>query len=161
MVAVLLLLLLVLQLQLTNSRMLHRVNFIRPLATVLGSMSLVGVASVRGADDSLSFQNYLNELSDGNIKQVTFVGIRPTYLIAVDKDGKKYIVRDGFPSFDDPLSPSGPAQAIAACQHTPGVVCMQDISEAMKLSRTGRTGIAQPLLSSSSYPAEFLKNVIK
>lgn len=104
------------------------------------------------------FQSFLNLLDGGKIEKVTFYGIRPTYLIAnLKEDGKSFLVKEGFPAYDDPLSPSGPSQAIAKVQHTPGVTCYQDISDAMILSKTRRitTVDLKPMLSHSSFPEDY------
>eukprot|EP01036_Dinobryon_divergens_P024948 gene24947-33443_t len=103
-----------------------------------------------------SFSTFLNDLESDKISKVEFVGINPTYCRAYYKTGDLVEVREGFPSIDDPKSPSGPAQAIAKVQHTPGVVCVQDISDALSLS-SRRKLIAEPrpMLSHSSYPKEF------
>ena len=108
-----------------------------------------------------SFAEFLTALDNGKIEKVVFVGIRPTSLIAYEKggSGKPVFVRDGFPSYDDPLSPSGPTQAIAKVQHTPGVVCFQDISDVMALRKTkGAADVGsqlRPMLSHSAYPTEY------
>ena len=112
------------------------------------------------AQDSITFTEFKKKLNEGVYDRVVFVGIRPTYLEAFEKGGAAFVVQDGFPAFDDPLSPSGPAQAIALCQHTPGVVCMQDISDVMQLSKTkkqlGEGGKKiLPMLSHSSYMNEY------
>jgi len=70
---------------------------------------------------SKPFDTFLQELEDGKIKKVIFVGINPSYLQAYDSSGNTYEVKQGFPSYNDPKSPSGPAQVIAKVQHTPGI----------------------------------------
>ena len=50
-----------------------------------------------------------------------------------------------------PLSPSGPAQAIALVQHTPGVLVEQDLSDIFKKSRTALYSGPKPMLQ-SAYP---------
>jgi len=111
------------------------------------------------SNNEKTFATYLEDLRSNRLSKVTFVGIRPQSLIAVEKEsGRPYLVREGFPSFDDPLSPSGPTQAIAACQHQPGVLCVQDISDALSLSRTaGKASSAdpKPMLSHAAYPREY------
>jgi hypothetical protein len=103
-----------------------------------------------------SFSTFLNDLESDKISKVEFVGVNPTYCRAYYKTGDLVEVREGFPSIDDPKSPSGPAQAIAKVQHTPGVVCVQDISDALSLSsRRKLISEPRPMLSHSLYPKEF------
>lgn len=112
------------------------------------------------AQDSLTFAEFKQQLSAGSFSKVIFKGIRPTYLEAFSKNGEAFVVSEGFPAYDDPLSPSGPAQAIALCQHAPGVTCSQDISDVMSLIK-GKGGSRDPkmmpMLSHSAYPVEFDK----
>lgn len=125
-----------------------------PYSLVLNSFALDSNSNEK------TFATYLEDLRGNKLSKVTFVGIRPQSLIAVEKEtGKPYLCRDGFPSFDDPRSPSGPTQAIAACQHQPGVLCVQDISDALSLSRTApKSSTAEapkPMLSHAAYPTEY------
>lgn len=48
-------------------------------------------------------------------------------------------MRQGFPSFDDPLSPSGPAQVLAKVKSVPGVLWEFDTAdlEAARASSRG------------------------
>ena len=101
---------------------------------------------------SMSFEEFVPYLRGGNVQRVVFRGISPTYLTAYNKDGTSLLVEEGFPSFDDPLSPSGPTQAIALVQHTPGVVVEQDLSDLFKKSKTAKKyGGPKPMLQ-SVYP---------
>jgi hypothetical protein len=103
-----------------------------------------------------TFDQFVSDLRNGLIIKVKFVGINPEYCTTQYKDGEEYIIKDGFPSFDDPNSPSGPAQAIALVQHTPGVECEQDISDLINLlKRDGNSYRPRKMLSHSSYPSEF------
>lgn len=129
-----------------------------PISYAINEPSYIQVAvSSSDSPKYVSFSTFLNDLESDKISKVVFVGINPTYCRAYYKSGNLVVeVRDGFPSIDDPKSPSGPAQAIAKVQHTPGVVCVQDISDALSLS-SRRKSISEPLpmLSHSSYPKEF------
>jgi len=111
----------------------HMIAFslLNPLQPVLAEDS---------AEVSKSFPEFVTALDNGEIKRVVFKGIRPEFCLAYFKDGTVATVKEGFPSFDDPKSPSGPAQAIAKVQHTPGVVCEQDIADVLALSKT-RKGV--------------------
>lgn len=124
------------------------------LALLLSQSPLPSLAVVQ---DSITFTEYTQQLEAGTLNKVIFKGIRPTYLEAFSKDGHDYVVESGFPAFDDPLSPSGPAQAIALCTHTPGVTCLQDISDALSLIKGKGGGEPKlvPMLKHSSYPSEF------
>jgi hypothetical protein len=99
----------------------------------------------------MSFDDFVPFLRAGNVQRVVFRGISPTYLTAYGKDGSRLLVEDGFPSFDDPLSASGPAQAIALVQHTPGVLVEQDLSDLFKKSKTALYSGPKPMLQ-SAYP---------
>ena len=120
----------------------------------LGSLANVGPASA--ADPlNLNFENFLVAMKQGEVQKVLFEGVSPSSCLATFKSsGDVYLVKDGFPAFDDPKSASGPTQVIALCQHTPGVECKQDLSALMLKLQTSKTysGI-KPMLSHSSYPA--------
>ena len=124
-------------------------------ALALSSEPVQVVAAERQSE--ANFDEFIVRLDKGEFDEVVFYGIRPTYLVATEKGtGKPLLVRDGFPAYDDPLSPSGPQQAIAKVQHTPGTICVQDISEALALSKTAkREGAQRPLVSSSAFPKEY------
>ena len=107
---------------------------------------------------STTFQVFVQNLDHGDISKVVFEGINPTYLTAYYKTGEVSVVKDGFPYYNDPLSPSGPAQAIAKVQHTPGVICQQDISDVLMKSKTRKSKdvpIIKPMLQHSAYPKSF------
>lgn len=114
------------------------------------------VAQVPSTPSTMTFADFVPFLQKGNVVKVVFKGVRPDRLIAITKEGKEIMVAEGFPAFDDPLSASGPQQAIALCQHTPGVEVYQDISDILSLSRTskGYQG-PQKMLQSSGYPKEY------
>ena len=105
---------------------------------------------------SMTFSEWITAMDNNKISKVTFKGINPEYLIAEIKETKSQIkVEDGFPAYNDPLTASGPQQAIAKCQHTPGVICVQDISDVMSKSKTRDVNLMKelsPMLSHSSYP---------
>ena len=123
-------------------------------------LSLFAIPSVHASETlttsrSTTFQAFVQNLENGDISKVVFEGINPTYLTAYYKTGEVSIVKDGFPYYNDPLSPSGPAQAIAKVQHTPGVICQQDISDVLMKSKTRKSKDApliQPMLQHSAYP---------
>ena len=108
---------------------------------------------------SQTFPAFVSDLETGKINTVVFNGINPTYLTAYYKSGDVSVVKEGFPSYDDPRSPSGPAQAIAKVQHTPGVICQQDISDAMLKSKTRKnkndSSELKPMLQHAGYPKAF------
>ena len=130
-----------------------------------------------------NFQNFLVSLDKGEISKVVFKGIRPESCTAYFKDGHSEVIIDGFPSYDDPRSPSGPLQgniffhvcpnfnpvlqyiylfllAIAKVQHTPGVVCEQDVSEVLRLASKAKKASSaytvRPMMSHSAYPSELM-----
>jgi hypothetical protein len=108
--------------------------------------------------DDITFSEFIKDLDGGLISKVEFVGINPKFCTAYYKSGKIATVARGFPAFDDPRSPSGPIQVIAKVQHTPGVVCTQDISNELSLASTRKSKAnfkPLPMLSHSSYPKEF------
>lgn len=108
-------------------------------------------------ETTMSFNEFIPLVKGGGVQKVVFKGARPTYLMAYTKDGK-IMVEDGFPAYDDPMGPSGPAQAIALCQHSPGVVVEQDLSDLLLKSKTSdKAGKYKPraMLKSSGYPAEY------
>jgi len=128
-------------------------SFVAPAQAEQAEAALV-TADARKTE--ASFADFVVALDAGKYSRVTFYGIRPTYLIAEEKEsGRPVLVSQGFPAYDDPLSPSGPAQAIAKVQHTPGVICMQDISDALKLAKTSKISATKPMLSSSAFPREY------
>ena len=100
----------------------------------------------------MTFGDFVPYLREGKVNKVVFEGVRPTFLTAYRKDGSTILVEEGFPSFDDPLGPSGPTQAIALAQHTPVVVVEQDLSDLFRKSKTARYGGPKPMLE-SNYPA--------
>ena len=133
-----------------------------PMLPVLAAAELPSASTITASSlgEEASFAEFLTALDSGKIEKVVFVGIRPSSLIAYEKggSGKPVFVRDGFPAYDDPLSPSGPTQAIAKVQHTPGVACFQDISDVMALRKTKGTVAGptlRPMLSHAAYPTEY------
>lgn len=50
------------------------------------------------------------------------------------ESGEMLEVRQGFPSYDDPLSPSGPTQVLAKVKSVPGVLWEFDTS-ALRVAR--------------------------
>jgi hypothetical protein len=104
---------------------------------------------------SKTFMEFLASMEKGEISRVVFKGVRPEYCVAFYLDGTIAAIREGFPAYDDPRSPSGPAQVIGLCQHTPGVTCEQDISDVLTLSKKLRGKVPtqnRPMLAHSKYP---------
>ena len=127
-----------------------------PLAVSVAVSVSSGAAD--GVGREIDFKSWLTELDAGRVERVVFNAINPTELRFYGPSSTEpVLVRAGFPAFDDPLSPSGPAQAIARCQHSPGVTCKIDVSSTVALfksrSRTGPSP-ARPLLQHSAYPKE-------
>lgn len=116
-------------------------------------VDIAAVASEVSERKTMSFGEFIPYLREGKVSKVVFKGISPTFLTAYSKDGNTIVVEEGFPSIEDPLSPSGPTQAIALVQHTPGVVVEQDLSELFQKSKTARYRGPQPMLE-SSYPSK-------
>ena len=126
-------------------------------AVLTTSFSISLVPPFADADDAISktFTDFIASLEKGDVEKVVFKGVRPEYCLAFFRDGAVASVREGFPSYDDPKSASGPAQAIAKCQHTPGVLCEQDVSETLALSKKLKGNVPtknRPMMSHSSYP---------
>ena len=140
-------------------------RFVRRIAAVLFTVGAceLGAYSPAFAERepmSMTFSDFIPEIRSGNVERVVFKGIRPTFLTAYTKDNKMIKVEEGFPAFDDPMSPSGPTQAIALCQHSPGVVVEQDISDLIVKSKTkgGKYSGPKPMLKSSAYPSTYDNN---
>lgn len=102
----------------------------------------------------VKFSDFISSLDSDEVSKVVFKGINPDSCIVYFKSGKIGIVKEGFPAYNDPKSPSGPAQAIAKVQHTPGVICEQDISDVLLLSTTRRQTKPStiPMQTQSKYP---------
>ena len=128
-----------------------------------GSAPVSVVADEGSAPVNVPFSEWVIKMDAGEISKVTFTGINPKYLTALTNDGKNLFVKEGFPAFNDPMSASGPQQAIAKCQHTPGVICNQDISDLLRKSRTRDYSTKTPemmnMLSHSSYPKPNAKGI--
>ena len=120
-------------------------------------LPIMGIVPVARAEEMMKFGDFVSFLGAGNVQAVTFKGVNPTGLIATDKNGKQIRVEEGFPAFNDPASASGPQQAIALCQHTPGVVVTQDLSDILGQSKTGKLKDYKviPMMQSSKYPSSF------
>jgi len=94
------------------------------------------------AENKVTFDKFLALLDDGKVSDVVFSGIRPTYVTITYEEGdnkvsKRAEVRDGFPFYDDPLTPSGPTQVLAKVKSTPNVKWSYDLSELMQ-AREGK-----------------------
>ena len=101
--------------------------------------------------------SFLQDLDKGAVTKVIFPGVNPTSLIATLADGTSYTVTEaeGFPAYNDPLSPSGPSQIIARVQHSPKVIVLQDLSELMGKSTKGKGAYEpKPMLKHNPYPKE-------
>ena len=136
---------------------------LQPARTVAGKMAaaaglLLGtVALPTPPAHALGLSDFLVKLEGGKeIKRVVFNGVNPKTATVTYADGTTALL-DEMP-FDDPKGPSGPAQLIAKCQHTPGVQCSQDISDALKLAKTRSSYLGKQLntlIESNTYPKEF------
>ena len=125
------------------------------LATLFSLSSIASPIAIADQSISKNFIEFISSLEKGDVERVVFKGVRPEYCLAFFKDGTVASIREGFPAYDDPKSASGPAQAIAKCQHTPGVICEQDISETLSLSKKLKGNVPtknRPMMSHSSYP---------
>lgn len=62
-----------------------------------------------------SLEEFLRLLDDGSMAKVVFDGVNPKFATVTFKTGEVALFGEaqGFPSFDDPVSPSGPTQLIA------------------------------------------------
>lgn len=100
------------------------------------------------------FTDFVESLGKGEVTKVVFKGVNPDKAYVTYKSGEEKVVSEGFPTAD-PKTPSGPEQVIALCQHTPGTVCVQDLTELLARVQAkrglGPTNV-KPMLSSSSYP---------
>jgi len=123
-----------------------------------------------------TLSDFLNALETNMISKVVFNGINPQSATVYFKEGGDIEVfnkDNGFPYYDDPRSPAGPTQLIAKVQHTPGVVCLQDISSVMAKRGSGaissssslngskqqmspsKSSYVNTLLSHSAYPNNY------
>lgn len=85
--------------------------------------------SASATETQIDFKTFLSYLDDGKVEKVVFQGIRPESLLITVKDSKDPIeVREGFPGFGDPLSPSGPEQVLARVKAAVGVKWEFDLS---------------------------------
>ena len=95
------------------------------VTNVLADDSTSTIASSK----DITFLEFLEKLSKSEVTKVIFIGVNPKEAIVTLNDGTIKILSE-LPA-EDPKSPSGVAQVIAKCQHTPGVICQQDISDAL------------------------------
>ena len=105
--------------------------------------------------DSSYLTELLKQLDDNNVSKVVFRGITPTSATVYLKNSDNIL--DVALPFDDPKSPSGPAQVIARVQHTPGVVVQQDIGDILKTTTKKSVAGIQPamfLSGQSPYPSK-------
>lgn len=105
---------------------------------------------------SVAMKDFLSSLDKNEIKKVIFDGIRPSSMKVFYQNGDVGFMyeKDGFPAYDDPKSRSGPAQIIARVQHSPGVICEQDISDVIA-TLSNKKVKTQPLLKSNPYPKTY------
>ena len=99
--------------------------------------------------------DFVQKLESGQFKKVVFNGINPSTATLFYADGSTGLLTQM--PIEDPKSPSGVAQLMAKCQHTPSVICQQDVSDALRLTKKKSTYIGKDLndqLSHSSYPKE-------
>jgi hypothetical protein len=147
--------------KLVNSLLLTSILTILPCslaarADEVGNIGEYESTAATKTSSKMNMATFLTQLESGSFNRVVFKGINPKYLEAYTKNGDMYLVEEGFPSYDDPKSPSGPAQVIAKVQHTPNVICQQDISDAMsKLAAKSQAYEMRPMLSHNPYPKEF------
>ena len=119
---------------------------------VTSSSSMVQAAETK---PDLNLQEFVQKLEAGQFNKVVFNGVNPTSATLFYADGSTGLLTQ-MPA-EDPKSPSGSAQLMAKCQHTPSVVCQQDVSDALRLTKKKSTYIGKSLndqLSHSSYPKE-------
>jgi hypothetical protein len=121
-------------------------------AVTAAALSFTAPSVVVADSKSMTFDDFVPYMRSGEVTKVLFRGILPDGLEAYAKNGDVITVKEGFPAHDDPLSPSGPTQAIALCQHTPGVRVEQDLSELMLKAKTNRRYIGPQAMLESTYP---------
>jgi hypothetical protein len=97
--------------QASSIRLIGGIN-LKPLSQrisgVLASLTLMVAAQPSFALDSMNINNFINLLDSNAVDKVVFKGVNPKYIIATLKEnGKEVEVREGFPSYDDPLSEFG------------------------------------------------------
>ena len=128
-------------------------------STICATIASVIICSATQAveEDSIikqmNFGQFLTAMNHQEVEKVLFKGINPTSCVATMRNGgEDFLVSEGFPS-EDPKSPSGAAQVIALCQHTPGTICKQDLGGlAFKMKRS-KPVETKMMLSHSKYPA--------
>jgi len=95
-------------------------------------------------ENKVTFDKFLALLDDGKVSDVVFSGIRPTYVTITYEEGDKVQrvseVREGFPFYDDPLTPSGPTQVLAKVKSTPNVKWSYDLSGLMQARENKNPG---------------------
>lgn len=85
--------------------------------------------------ESITFGKFLNLLDEGKVSDVVFNNIRPDYVTITYKNGENVlrgIVKEEFPSYDDPLTPSGPTQVLAKVKSIPTAKWSYDFSSLEK-----------------------------
>ena len=123
-------------------------SFIAVVASTSISISSITLPSIA---DSSTLTELLKQLDDNNVSKVVFRGITPTSASVYLKNSES-ILEVPLP-FDDPKSPSGPAQVIARVQHTPGVICQQDIGDILKTTKKKNVaGIQNAMFLSGQSP---------
>jgi hypothetical protein len=124
----------------------------KAFAVTAAALSFTAPSVVVADSKSMAFDDFVPYMRSGEVTKVLFRGIRPEGLEAYAKNGDVITVKEGFPAYDNPLSPSGPTQAIALCQHTPGVLVEQDLSELMLKAKTNRRYTGPQAMLESTYP---------
>mmetsp|Transcript_17739 Transcript_17739/g.17067 ORF Transcript_17739/g.17067 Transcript_17739/m.17067 type:complete len:188 (-) Transcript_17739:158-721(-) len=94
-----------------------------------------------------TFRGFVAAMENKQLTKVVFHGINPNSATILYKDGTLAEV-SSFPP-DDPRGPSGPVQVMQKCAHTPGIICQQDISDALRFAK------------SSSYNPKSLNTMIR
>ena len=110
----------------------------------------------------LELADFMTGLDSKKFTRVIFHGINPSSATVIGTNGEQFEVIN-LPA-EDPRSPSGTQQVIAKVQHTPGVICQQDVSDVMSLAKTKLSYSQgskepQPMLTHSSYPKDFDRNL--
>lgn len=87
-------------------------RFVAKCAGLLFSLPIVCQADTFKQN---TFAQFLTSLDHGDVSKVTFLGINAKSIIVEYKSGDLSRIgeAEGFPAFEDPLSPSGPTQVIA------------------------------------------------
>ena len=115
------------------------------------SVNLMNLSPVLAETRESNLEELIKQLDDNNVSKVIFRGITPTSATVYLKNAADEL-EVSLP-YDDPKSPSGPAQVIARVQHQPGVVCQQDIGDILKTTKKNNVGgLQRPMFLSGQSP---------